>query len=83
MTRVRSVGAEVRADGPQKCLLNLNKLVLHYYRCRADRRMRWPHLIDGRATKLMPAFDGLLKDSGVEPVVLPPRESKTTVALTL
>jgi putative transposase len=31
------------------------------------------YLIHDRDTKLTPAFDGLLKDSGVEPIVLPPR----------
>src|SRR2546425_5812085 len=31
------------------------------------------YLIHDRDTKFTPAFDGLLKDSGVEPVVLPPR----------
>jgi len=30
-------------------------------------------LIHDRDTKFTPAFDGLLKDSGVEPIVLPPR----------
>ena len=31
------------------------------------------YLIHDRDTKFTPAFDGLLKDSGVEPIVLPPR----------
>ncbi len=31
------------------------------------------YVIHDRDTKLTPAFDGLLKDSGVEPIVLPPR----------
>jgi putative transposase len=31
------------------------------------------YLIRDRDTKFTPAFDGLLKDSGVEPLVLPPR----------
>ena len=31
------------------------------------------YLIHDRDTKFTPAFDGLLKDSGLEPVVLPPR----------
>jgi transposase InsO family protein len=31
------------------------------------------YLIHDRDTKLTQAFDGLLKDSGVEPIVLPPR----------
>ena len=31
------------------------------------------YLIHDRDTKFTPAFDGLLKDSGVEPVALPPR----------
>ena len=31
------------------------------------------YLIHDRDTKFTPAFDGLLKDSGVEPILLPPR----------
>ena len=31
------------------------------------------YLIHDRDTKFTPAFDGLLKDSDVEPIVLPPR----------
>jgi transposase InsO family protein len=31
------------------------------------------YLIHDRDTKFTPAFDALLKDSGVEPIVLPPR----------
>ena len=31
------------------------------------------YLIRDRDTKFTPAFDGLLKDSGVEPIVFPPR----------
>jgi putative transposase len=31
------------------------------------------YLLHDRDTKFTPAFDGLLKDSGVEPIVLPPR----------
>src|SRR6266571_988119 len=31
------------------------------------------YVIHGRDTKCTPAFDGLLKDNGMEPIVLPPR----------
>jgi putative transposase len=31
------------------------------------------YLIHDRDTKCTPAFDGLLKDSGVDPIILPPR----------
>jgi transposase InsO family protein len=34
------------------------------------------YLLHDRDTKVTPAFDGLRKDSGVEPVVLPPRSPK-------
>src|SRR5438876_4721762 len=31
------------------------------------------YLLHDRDTKFTPAFDGLLQDSGVEPIILPPR----------